>query len=212
MTLSDKTSAMPSSATPAVTRAGPPFALHKADERCLNSELELNATCRNCSRRSGDKHDFLVYASYCKGLPQLSMMIEPPPPLSKGWKGGGEGGGARACESDMWHPFACVVDWPCNAVCGKDAPPPPGDHCERFFENACRSQGDHCNSKTNPTSAACSFSNCSNMCGAPAGLCPNYCNNGSMWLKAAAEYSWCRPCNNKRDAAGKPIGEPWCAD
>lgn len=113
---------------------------------------------------SGDKHDFLVYASYY---------------------------------------------WPCNAVCGVDAPPPPGDHCERFFENACRSQGDHCNPQTNPGNRPCSFSNCSGMCGAPAGLCPNFCNNGSMWLHAAAEYSWCRPCDNKRDAAGKPIGEPW---
>jgi hypothetical protein len=96
---------------------------------------------------SGDKHDFLVYASYY---------------------------------------------WPCNAVCGKDAPPPPGDHCERFFENACRSQGDHCNAKTNPKGASCSFSNCSGMCGAPDGLCPDFCNNGSMWLHAPAGYSWCR--------------------
>jgi hypothetical protein len=70
---------------------------------------------------SGDKHDFLVYASYY---------------------------------------------WPCNAICGKDAPPPNG-------------------------------------------LCPDFCNNGSMWLHAAPEYSWCRPCDDKRDADGKPIGQPW---
>ena len=109
---------------------------------------------------SGDKHDFLVYASYY---------------------------------------------WPCNAVCGVDAPPPPGDHCERFFTNICRAQGDHCR----PGAPPCDVTNCSGSCGAPEGLCPDYCNNGSNLLHRPEEYTWCRPCNNKRDAAGKPIGKPW---
>ena len=103
-----------------------------------------------------------------------------------------------------WQVYASYY-WPCNAVCGVDAPPPPGDHCERFFTNVCRAQGDHCQAGAAP----CDNSNCSGSCGAPAGLCPDYCNNGSMFLHPSEEYTWCRPCDNKRDKDGKPIGEPW---
>ena len=111
---------------------------------------------------SGDKHDFLVYASYY---------------------------------------------WPCNAVCGEDAPPPPGDHCERFFTDVCRDQGDAC--RPGNHAGACGVNNCSGTCGAPAGMCPDYCNNGSMYLAPTQAQMWCRPCDNKRDADGRPAGEPW---